>query len=311
MRMKTQLFNILKHMIFLLLFFMCSNVALSQQDTVYQIGGLNRYDTIPPVKLEDAHLRVWYEFIYDIKKRSEDETIKDTMVLVAGDNYSVYYDWNRETKYKKMLSLLDHAKGITKFITYKSNAGFNEIANNERQLFEFSLNRDNSEILKNRTKGLIITTDMDDADIASEKFYLMEEKLPFQEWQLQDETAEVMGYKCQKASCYFKGRNYTAWFTMDIPINDGPYKFYGLPGLILKIEDTDKLFRFTAIGLERLENTEIISESKEDYIKCTPRQYTDIKKRIRETIIQYYSQGETLYITKITLPVKYESIEIK
>lgn len=68
MRMKTQLFNILKHMIFLLLFFMCSNVALSQQDTVYQIGGLNRYDTIPPVKLEDAHLRVWYELSMILKK---------------------------------------------------------------------------------------------------------------------------------------------------------------------------------------------------------------------------------------------------
>jgi len=296
---------------FVFIFFVQFLCSQENKETIIQIGGLDRYDSIPPQKLEDAHLRVWYEFIHEITRGNKGETIKDTMVLVVGDNYSVYYDWTREIKYKQMISQLDNAKKTTKFITYKSNAGFEEIANNDSQLFEFTLNRDNSEILKDRKKGMIITTDLDDADIGDEKLYLLEEKIPFPKWQLQDETLEVMGYKCQKATCNFRGRNYTAWFTMDIPVNDGPYKFYGLPGLILMIEDSGKLFCFKAVGLEQLNNTEIISENKEDYIKCTPKQYKSIKKRMRETIFQYYSQGETLYVTKTTLPVQYEPIEIE
>lgn len=176
---------------------------------------------------------------------------------------------------------------------------------------EFTLNRENAQILKNRTANLIITTDLDDSDIVSEKLYWLDEKISPQQWQfMEEEEIEILGYLCQKAVCRFQGRNYTAWFTLDIPINDGPYKFYGLPGLILKIEDSEKLFQFTAIGLEQLTNVEIVSDHKKDFIICTPEQYKTVKKRIQETNVLYYSQGETLFVTKRRIPVVYKSIEM-
>lgn len=67
-------------------------------------------------------------------------------------------------------------------------------------------------------------------------------------WEIQEDTMSVLGYTCTKATCDFGGRSYMAWFTQAIPINDGPYKFYGLPGMILKIEVSEKLFQFQAIG---------------------------------------------------------------
>ncbi len=60
----------------------------------------------------------------------------------------------------------------------------------------------------------------------------------------------ISKYKCHKATCYFAGRNYSAWYTMELPFNDGPYKFKGLPGLIVKIEDLQKhhVFELTSFN---------------------------------------------------------------
>ncbi|MFC0344157.1 GLPGLI family protein [Epilithonimonas hispanica] len=59
-------------------------------------------------------------------------------------------------------------------------------------------------------------------------------------WKLTNEFSKILNYNVQKATTEFGGRKWTAWFTKDIPIQDGPYKFKGLPGLILKIEDSNK-----------------------------------------------------------------------
>jgi GLPGLI family protein len=77
-----------------------------------------------------------------------------------------------------------------------------------------------------------------------------EEDIPAQEWILYDDTLTIAGYTCQKATCYFRGRNYTAWFAVDIPVSNGPWKFGGLPGLILKVSDDDSLWVFECIAIK-------------------------------------------------------------
>jgi len=63
-------------------------------------------------------------------------------------------------------------------------------------------------------------------------------------WQISLETANINGYKCQKAFTKFGGRKYTAWFTRQIPISNGPYVFGGLPGLIVSISDATNSYKF-------------------------------------------------------------------
>ena len=70
-------------------------------------------------------------------------------------------------------------------------------------------------------------------------------------WILHAETDSLLGYICQKASMDFKGRHYLAWYCPDIAVNAGPYKFDGLPGLILKIEDTAGDYRWEIDGIEK------------------------------------------------------------
>lgn len=51
---------------------------------------------------------------------------------------------------------------------------------------------------------------------------------------LSHETIQILNFKAQKATAKYGGRKWTAWFCQEIPIPNGPYKFGGLPGLIVK-----------------------------------------------------------------------------
>ncbi len=56
-------------------------------------------------------------------------------------------------------------------------------------------------------------------------------------WKLVDESKTIQSFNCRKAEINYNGRNWVAWYTTDIPLAYGPYKFTGLPGLIIKISD--------------------------------------------------------------------------
>jgi len=73
--------------------------------------------------------------------------------------------------------------------------------------------------------------------------YSYEEDRPM-DWKILPETAKIGEYKTQKAETNFGGRTWFAWFTTEVPFQDGPYKFSGLPGLIIKIEDSKGDYSF-------------------------------------------------------------------
>lgn len=69
-------------------------------------------------------------------------------------------------------------------------------------------------------------------------------------WAITDSTKVVLGYDCIMATSDYHGRRWTAWFTPDIPVQDGPWKLYGLPGLILEASESTGQHHFTANSLE-------------------------------------------------------------
>ncbi len=73
-------------------------------------------------------------------------------------------------------------------------------------------------------------------------------------WKISNEKAKIGEYNVQKATTDFAGRSWTAWFSSDIPLQDGPYKFYGLPGLIVKVEDTAKDYSWELKGNRQVPN---------------------------------------------------------
>ena len=74
------------------------------------------------------------------------------------------------------------------------------------------------------------------------------------DWKMLPGKEKIGEYQTQKATTEFGGRKWTAWFSTDIPLQDGPYKFYGLPGLIVKVEDADKNYSWELKGNKKIEN---------------------------------------------------------
>lgn len=72
-------------------------------------------------------------------------------------------------------------------------------------------------------------------------------------WKQTNETSEYHNYKIKKATTTFAGRQWEAWFTEEFPINDGPYKFSGLPGMILKIKDTQSDYEIYLVEVKKID----------------------------------------------------------
>lgn len=120
------------------------------------------------------------------------------------------------------------------------------------QIIETSFNYT---IIKNHNEENIIIEEM------RSKKYRYPQKFDFQ-WNLENEYRYILGYKCRKANIKFGNRVWEAWYTDDIPISDGPYKFRGLTGLILEIYSTDNEYKFTTIGIEKkdIETSKLIGK---------------------------------------------------
>ncbi len=58
-------------------------------------------------------------------------------------------------------------------------------------------------------------------------------------WEILQEKLSISGLNCQKAQIVKGNITVTAWFCKDIPIQDGPLSYFGLPGLITKISTSD------------------------------------------------------------------------
>jgi len=79
--------------------------------------------------------------------------------------------------------------------------------------------------------------------------YIMTDALPVITWHVTASTANFAELHCQKATCHFKGRDYTAWFCPDLPVHTGPWKLNGLPGVIVEAYDAKKevVFKFDKV----------------------------------------------------------------
>jgi GLPGLI family protein len=97
------------------------------------------------------------------------------------------------------------------------------------------------------------------------------------QWNLTDEQDEQSGYQCKKAQGVFLGREWTIWYTEEIPVNIGPWLLWGTPGLIVYAEDAENIVNFRLLGVERighgrLEDDNSYRKARES--KSTSRVYT-------------------------------------
>lgn len=109
-------------------------------------------------------------------------------------------------------------------------------------------------------------------NIEMENFHYKEQGAPVV-WEQTQETKEIMDYTVHKATTSYAGRDYEAWFTLDIPILDGPYVFSGLPGLIVELYDANKDYHFSLISIVPLKEKYNINLEEVDSKQITKKQF--------------------------------------
>ena len=182
-------------------------------------------------KLDTSLVRIKYRMLFVKDVENPDKKTENTMMLQIGNELSKYSDFHR----------------------YLSDSLWNALANKKKPISEVRSEVINyregtlkMNIFKNYPKGKITTIDRIPFDT-----YTFEEEMESPDWALESDTLIVCGYTCKKAITTYFGRNYTAWYTPEIPISEGPWKFFGLPGLILKVEDDREHYSFECISIEK------------------------------------------------------------
>lgn len=100
-------------------------------------------------------------------------------------------------------------------------------------------------VISNTTNNIIQFTEE-----VGDKNYVITDSIPAFDWKIENKTKTIAGITCTKATSNFRGRNYIAWFTYSIPIATGPWKFRGLPGLILEVYDDELKYIWQATKIK-------------------------------------------------------------
>jgi len=221
--------------------------------------------------LDSADIKVAYR-LKSVKDTIKNEPAEDIQTLLIGKNYSKYYsEYYLEYNTNTTKLILKGAEAVPRF-TKEGSYGY--------------------EIFKNKKESEMIVTDLGTCIRGN---YYYKEAIPDFSWRIENEYCQILSYSCQKAVGAFRGRTYEAWFSTEIPINNGPWKFGGLPGLILKIADSQKHYQFECIGLENLEKKEEIKEYDLEYKKVKREDIAKLYKRYHKDWVAYnVSLGETV-----------------
>jgi len=119
-----------------------------------------------------------------------------------------------------------------------------------------------------------------------DQIYYYEEPRDMLDWRISDDTLSIGNMLCQRADVRFGGRDWIAWFTPEIPVADGPYKFCGLPGLIVSIADTKNHWRFDLTNVRNVEKRVTLNfQSWYEFVPATKEQLYRERRAFQDNLV--------------------------
>lgn len=217
-----------------------ASLSAGAQSITYENGEgekmarLQKIDTLDHSIMECVYEHTIFDPNYSTKNKYIKNPQAHTQILSIGRNTSLYRAY--QSYVTDSIIKADYPTGIT---------------NNEYWKLSFAIGRTYggkaaTYILKNLGSGKLTYRGMIFMDS-----YIYEEDIPEIDWIPVEEETDICGYRCKTATASFRGREWTAWYTEDIPISNGPEMFGNLPGLILKIEDEKKEHVIQAIQIRK------------------------------------------------------------
>lgn len=239
---------------------------------------LQQYVSAQEPITDEFRYKATYELSYQPDSTNVEHVLKEPMLLYIGDRISTFSSYG--TAVGDSLIANAREKGI----------GMAALAQLRQQIPKTGFPY---KIFKLKPSGKIHY-----AEKVARDNLLYEEDLMLMNWQIESETKELAGYKVQKAHTTYAGRRFTAWFTSEIPVSDGPYKFSGLPGLIVEISDEINNYHFLLTGFQNLKPAKAVTFDKKDYMTVKKEDFRKIKRNFElDPIAAYERAGITIHFT--------------
>lgn len=275
------------HLYFFMLLSLIGSTSIHAQEK-FVYGDETAFQTISfkPCRLKDS-LHMGNSNItvkYHMKRKINDNEFRwCTLKLMICDSMSSQID------------LHDYANSL---IMTDFNNGKTEI---DKRLIEMGMeNGDASsnlflQMVRDDKRQTLQVTSGDMQLIDRTKMY--EEPIPPINWNITDTTHCICGYGCIMATTRFRGRTWNAWFTVKIPIGLGPWKLWGLPGLILKAEDESGEYGFECIELSAEKYPVFVYDYPDKQI-LSRQQYIKYEKNSYMQPYELFANGEDVIVWK-------------
>lgn len=219
---------------------------------------------------EKFKYKVSYDLAYSLDSTALDIKKKEKMILFIGEDYSAFSS---------------RARLFQGSVIVRGNAG----STSRESVTDFPYM-----IVKNlKDKKQYYTLQV------VEDFLYYEQTTDLFNWTLSNETKEINGFKVQKATAQYAGRDFIAWFTNEIPISDGPYKFNGLPGLIIELYDTKEHYHFIIESFEKIVPEEGFKLNLKNYILTDKKNLFDVWFRYRRDPFTYVNNPNVTMTPKV------------
>ena len=206
--------------------------------------------------VDTVSVRVQYRALYK-HTQEQKEAYDDITLLDIGRHSSRFYS----QRFEQFLHLRDSVKSVNtdpmSYLQFLANT-FGSKKGREYEVYKHIPQR-----------GTLTYTDVVHNDFS----FCYEESIPTFSWELAEGDTIIIGYPCHKAVCQFRGRTWTAWYSLDLPFDNGPWKLGGLPGLILAASESRHEFSFVATGIEQMRQTATIIFHPKRYLRSTPTKF--------------------------------------
>lgn len=220
---------------------------------------------------------------YEKKIKTKETLLSKTEIfrMIYSKNKSIFYGIsNDSTKYE-----------YKEFIENVKKIGAVRLVKMDDNTYDYSYNE---MLYKDYSKDTLFLN-----DLIMNKMICIGEKINKIDWTIDSDIKKVIfGKNCISAKTNFRGRIYTAFFTTEIEgISTGPWKFDGLPGVILSVKSDDGYVSFEALKLS-IQNRD--TKISNPFKKTKNISWEEYKKRFKTTMLNalkrmkdFSDEGET------------------
>lgn len=118
--------------------------------------------------------------------------------------------------------------------------------------------------------------------------YIFTFEEPKLKWEILKEIKEIKSYKVRLAKTITDtGDIFFAWFTNDIPISEGPFRFKGLSGLVLEVYNQNKTIEIYATDIKKSEDAIMPLNYGDDIKVKSKTQFLEARKNYSENPSMY------------------------